>query len=991
MKHLRCESPDGESMVDCAENPVQSLTEMFVDMVQKGRIQRGQCPAMRPVFLKPHGVARGVFRMREDLPEDFRVGLFSGREYPLWMRFSSDTVPSMGDFETTIGVGIKLFDAPTPKIFGLPDDTTFDFIMQNMDVFFVDTARDMCEFTKAGVVDGDYGRYLDAHPNTKRILSAMAKPVGSVLASPYWAIVPFAFGEHDYVKYKLEPTLADHPPSEAPADPTYLGRDLRTRLLERGATFRFCIQRRTNPETMPLDQATVQWPEDESPFVHVADVVLPVQDIAGRGQADYGENLSWNIWRVTKEHAPQGSIAEARKVVYAASASQRHDVNGVPDGEPARPRPDAAVPDCVDSTIVRAAIHPAIGIARVGDAETEFFIGPEVTEPLPERPGFYRTSQETLKRQAARFRVYGYNAAGDVVAELTAEDADITWTVHVANRKADWFRFITAMDIPETKDLVLVRRNAKITGADRQALVIDPGPRSITGKSVAGPEHRFDTGTFKGRPVPLGELQTDEAGRLLFLGGHGVSLSPSGAPPFDPSEPDTFNNADDWFDDMSDGPVTATVSIAGRTIPVEGAWVVCAPPNYAPDVISWRTMHDLMVDTAISAGMLPVPTKTSFAKDVLPQLRRFSNLQWVNAGMAAMFGKGRPMDFEDSAFVGRLGMAPSPGGDPFKELRQHLFNAFRPYDSTMNDPRLWPWEYGDDFGGDLFQESPRTMLIPPAVQQLHLRRWVEGTFEADWDPSAPAPRSIDDVPLAEQPGMLDEAALHFCVADAFHPGCELTWPMRHATLYERPFRIRRREHPEPADSYGLTLDQRQALAPDGPLHAQGPGDLTRWMGLPWQGDTGYCRSGYDPDYDPYLPTFWPARVPNQVLTESDYEIVVDPTKSRAERLEAYNRRASWNRFMDEADSIPARMERLIGTFGQQGIVEARPGVEGDPDFPSIIYVENLPSAMQAKLESLARAASAPAATARETRVRAAGWGDEQHLADAVRLRARKKS
>ena len=37
---------------------------------------------------------------------------------------------------------------------------------------------------------------------------------------------------------------------------------------------------------------------------------------------------------------------------------------------------------------------------------------------------------------------------------------------------------------------------------------------------------------------------------------------------------------------------------------------------------------------------------------------------------------------------------------------------------------------------------------------------------------------------------LDKAALHFCLADAFHPGCELTWPMRHASLYSAPFRIR---------------------------------------------------------------------------------------------------------------------------------------------------------------------------------------------------------
>lgn len=980
--------------VDCSKDPVGSLVEMFVEMVQNGRIQRGQCPALRPVFLKPHGVAHGVFRVRQDLPAKLRVGLFAGSQYPLWVRFSSDTLPTLGDFESTLGVALKLFDAPTPKIFGQPDETTFDFILQNMDVFFVDTAADMCEFTRASVVDRNVQAYLDAHPRTAEILKRMAKPAASVLATPYWSGLPFALGADHFVKYKLEPTLAADPPATAPADPTYLAADLARRLAAGPATFRFCVQLRTDPETMPLDRATVPWPETESPYVPVAEIELPCQDVTARGQAAYGEHLSWNIWRVTADHAPQGSIAEARKAVYAASAALRRNVNGIPDGEPASPRPAIDPGPCVDAVVVRAAIHPGIGIARMGDAPNAFFVGPEVTAPPPEEPGFYRDAGGALKRQAARFRIYGYNAAGEVVRELTAENADIRWTAHLANRKADWYRFITAMDIPETADLTVPLRNAAIKGPARQTLAIDPGPRSIVGASVSGgAEYSFDTGEFKGEKVYLGELQTDAAGRLLVLGGRGRSASPSGAPPFDPDEPDTFNNADDWFDDVGDGPVTATVSIAGRAVPVEAAWAVVAPPNYAPDIIGWRTLHDLLVDVYVGCGWLPMPATTSFAEDVHPQLVRLSNLQWVNKGFATMFGREGPMDFEDPAFLARLAAGPDPhtGDDPFAELRRQILNAFRPHDTAVNEPRIWPWIYGDDFGGELFGASPRTMLDLPAVQQVHLQRWADGDFNADWDPASKPPSSLDEVPLAGRPAMLDRAALHFCLADAFHPGCEMTWPMRHATLYERPFRIRHRPDGQPEPSYGSTLDQKTVLSPTGPLHAQGPGDISRWMGLPWQGDTAYCRSGYDVDFDPYLPTFWPARVPNQVLSEDDYRIVIDTQQSREARLAAYNRRASWYRFIDRAPTIPERMERMIAQFGAQGIVEARPGVPDDPDFPPVMYVESLPAErVEALQRAAALAAEPPPADAREARLRAAGWGDERHLEEARRLRARRR-
>ena len=65
------------------------------------------------------------------------------------------------------------------------------------------------------------------------------------------------------------------------------------------------------------------------------------------------------------------------------------------------------------------------------------------------------------------------------------------------------------------------------------------------------------------------------------------------------------------------------------------------------------------------------------------------------------------------------------------------------------------------------------------------------------------------------------------------------------------------------------------------------------MALPWQADTASCRSGYESTYDPYVPTFWPARVPNQVLTAMNYGIVMDTAKTDAQRLAAFHDRRSW--------------------------------------------------------------------------------------------------
>lgn len=124
--------------------------------------------------------------------------------------------------------------------------------------------------------------------------------------------------------------------------------------------------------------------------------------------------------------------------------------------------------------------------------------------------------------------MYGYNAAGEAVAELTADNADLRWTVEVANKKAAWYQFQLALDIPEAAQApaTTLRNLTTVPAGERDRLAIRPGPRSIRGRERAGkPEYAFDTGTFLGHPVYLGELRTDEAGRLLFLGGRGVSAS----------------------------------------------------------------------------------------------------------------------------------------------------------------------------------------------------------------------------------------------------------------------------------------------------------------------------------------------------------------------------------------------------------------------------------------------------------------------------------
>lgn len=909
----------------CFDNPAQAaerLTEMFVEIGQARDTKLNPPPAQRAVFRKLHGVAHGWLERHDDMPQEWRVGIFEHERLEAWMRFSSDTGPTDPDLGSMCGIGLKLFGVKGKNALGEEGETA-DLIMQNIDRFFLDNAKTMVEFTYAGVVQHDYDAYLAKHPDINAVLTDMDAPRGSCLTNTYWAILPFHLGDGDIVKYRLVPQTSPEDVADDAND--YLKIDLTNRLAQNEYRFTLEVQRRTS-DSMPLDKANEVWSEKESPYKPVATLVIPRQRIDTPGQADYGQNLSFNIWRVPQANRPsdQSSIAVVRRTVYAAGAAMRQRANGQLTSDPSAPRPAETEPLEQDDCIVQAVIHPAIGIARVGSSD-EHFYGPEVADPLPLPPGSYRDEHKRLKRQAARFRIYGVNARGEIVRELTGKEAgvNVEWKVQLANHKAAWYGFQLALDIPEANFAPpTTLRNPNI---ERGRLAITSEKRTIAGPK--SDRHEF-IGHFMDKvQVYLGEAWTDKEQRLTILGGKGISASVDGSAAI------TFANNEGWYDDVSDGPVTARVVLNGEEIQVIPAWVVVAPPNYGPQRKSVRTMWDLMRDVAIKAGTLAAPQRPSFTRDILPVFQRMHGLQWVNAGFAAGFGWEGVFDLTSTAALAKLGST-SPA---YREQRRVIYNNFRDFGTDANSPVPWPWLYGDAMNIPPVA-SPRQNSVLSDCQMAMLWQWSEGNFDADYDPKAVPPADIDAVPLSEQGDMLTRAALEFCLADAFHPGCEMTWPVRTATMYMQPFRFLHAQEGWIAPTPSEVLTPDDVTIPNGPLCGQMAGGITRWMAVPWQTDTSSCRSGYTPNYDPYVPSFWPARVPNEVLTKENYDIVMDKSRPLSERQKAFAAREAWIEPLG-ADGYTHQINNMIQHFDFLGVVEVREG-PGDGEFPEWIEVED---------------------------------------------------
>ncbi len=441
--------------------------------------------------------------------------------------------------------------------------------------------------------------------------------------------------------------------------------------------------------------------------------------------------------------------------------------------------------------IVAIRIHPAIGIARVGDSD-EGFVGPERPWEIAEPPDHaYRDGTKRIRRQGARFRLFAYHDDGRV-RELTAADAEITWTVHLANRKAAAPRFH-----PRGRKL----RNSTYSGADRDALVIDAGPHTVSG--ARHPDVPLDGGKFtvlKHDPVPvrLGNIHTDEDGRLVVLGGLGRAGSPAN------SALDGAGDSDGWFDDVSDGLVSATVTIPGVAglPPVQRAWVVVAPPKFAPPLGNVVRMWDVVFDR-FAAGAAKA-AKPSYVDDIYPILQAALDTGAVIASArGAHDWSGHPV------------RAP----EVVAEIRRRIAKGVDGHMPKLNT---------DD------RQAADLQLTDTQVARL--KKWADGKFIEDWPPNAGPAFPVPSA--AVTPEGLDKAALENCVGGALYPGIEAG-----AFLLDRGNYV---------DDF--TVGDEHVSFRLGP--AVRPGDVTAGMSLPWQSDFFNCH-----------PSWWPAPRPDQVTTQ----------------------------------------------------------------------------------------------------------------------------
>jgi len=635
--------------------------------------------------------------------------------------------------------------------------------------------------------------------------------------------------------------------------------------------------------------------------------------------------------------------------------------------------PESAKQAPAGAKIASVAIYPAIGFSRVGNSD-KFFYAPEVPGVPPEPEGGFKDGLDKFKKQVQRFRVYGLDREGRVVREITKEAGDsIDWTVHVANTKAAWYEFKGPLDMGAGNPGMSGQpRNQFIEGEDREKLVIDPGPQQISvGKKPVELIGDFWLEPHR-VPVKLGELRTDESGRLLVFPGEGKGSS---AIPNNPIK--SFSDNDGWYDDWCDGPVNASVTLKdGVKLDAIGAWVVCCGPDFVPGIHAITTLYDVIRDAMVNGkrfagkkALSPnLSSQISFLEEIYPIFQRLGQMEWLANNAQLQEGWIKVRSFLDSDHLNKLA---DPSAEN-KAFRQSIFELFRNPDSEKIDQYKLPYMLGS--GAD-YAHSPAHWFLLTKLQYDTLKKWSAGEFVNDLDRKESQIRTLDETPLEHQPDALTRAALDACSGGAFHPGVELTWPLRQEALFrdDTPFRIALSNRKSllqngqvgrlltPASAFNRqdklegTPETKSGEAytfvpgAEAPIGPQAPGDLTRWMGLPWFGDAFSCGLAIDYANDFPQAIWWPALTPIDILPEAYYRQLSSKDLSDEEKLAFFEKRVPWVRGvrgvgLHTSGSYVDGLIRASELWGRFGIIEARKRPDNLSDalkkvIPEVLFVE----------------------------------------------------
>jgi hypothetical protein len=300
-----------------------AIVDEFIAFLQEASARKHPTGVM-PRFNQGRaaGCVDAEFIVPADLDPDLRVGVFAApATYRARIRFAN--AASQSDTERDVrGMSIEVADVPGANL--TASQTHQDFVLNSHPVMMVGHTRQFLDLLRAVDAGGaKEALFFVAHPHAAAVALASRHHATSHLETPYWSTTPYLFGDGRAVKYIARPASDRTTPLPDPLTDGYLRERLAAQLARDDAAFDFFVQFQTDARTMPIEDASVEWRERDSPYRKVARIRIPRQEVGGADRESACERMAFNPWHSLVEHRPLGDFNRARRRIYDAMAAYR--------------------------------------------------------------------------------------------------------------------------------------------------------------------------------------------------------------------------------------------------------------------------------------------------------------------------------------------------------------------------------------------------------------------------------------------------------------------------------------------------------------------------------------------------------------------------------------------------------------------------------------------------------------------------------------------
>jgi catalase len=288
--------------------------------------------AARGVHAKGHACVKAYVDVMPDIATQLQFGVFAkpNKRYKSWIRFSnSGSNMANADDRTkdARGMAIKLLNVGE----NLNHGNTQEFIAHNSPAFFVNSVSDYNQFV---ATKGDPMYFIQGYNPFKwrlrelwQLVTAYASPPKSPLWTQYFSNTAYKLGPNN-IKFMMQSCETPKTLKATNADDAnFLKHTLSSELADADACMQLMVQVQDANKQMPIEDATVLWKENESPFMPVATITILKQKFDTPEQQQFCEKLSFSPWNALEAHKPIGALNRARKFVYEASSNLRHQIN----------------------------------------------------------------------------------------------------------------------------------------------------------------------------------------------------------------------------------------------------------------------------------------------------------------------------------------------------------------------------------------------------------------------------------------------------------------------------------------------------------------------------------------------------------------------------------------------------------------------------------------------------------------------------------------